>query len=149
MVALLQAVHHRPALQRHLSHVCRHRRVGRHKLRSEAVEANPKNDTAWYNLCNALITRWRGDRQGNSLPEALTAGETAVRLGGNRYNYACALAVVGRVSEALDELAESLKRGEITKAEVAADVDWEHLRDDPRFIKLIGHPPDEAAPVDR
>jgi len=59
------------------------------------------------------------------------------------YNRACALACVGRVDEAFEQLDRALDRDvsaggeDLTREWVTEDGDLEAIRDDPRFAALI------------
>ncbi|MEE8452273.1 MAG: hypothetical protein V3R99_10175 [Thermoguttaceae bacterium] len=104
----------------------------------KAVEANPKNSVGWNNLSSQLSDSWRETGRQESLAEALEAARGAVALGEKHYNLACALALTGSTDEAIDELAGCFERGEIERAHVEKDLDWDGLREQPRFRALMG-----------
>ncbi len=91
---------------------------------------------ALYSKSNLLIQRWYRSRDPKILDQSLAAGRRAVELGGQHYNYACALALSGQHEEAFRQLEIALKNNEIPWTHVAEDLDWNPLQDDPRYVEL-------------
>lgn len=89
-----------------------------------------------HNESNLLILKWRRTKDPEVLKQAFAAGRRAVELGGQHYNYACALALSGQHEEAFKQLEIALENKEIPWSHVTDDLDWKPLQDDPRYIKL-------------
>lgn len=66
----------------------------------------------------------------------------------SEYNRACFYAMCGRAEVALRLLAAALRKRELTRETAWADIDFEMLWEDPRFIKLVGPPPPVRQPPD-
>lgn len=102
----------------------------------QVVKVNPNNGPAWYNLVGQLTSRFRSLGKRQDIEYAIECGRKAVAAINKHYNLACALALGKQHDIAFRELQISLERNEISKAHLAGDPDWEHLRDDPRFKQL-------------
>lgn len=95
--------------------------------------ANPADGQAWFFLGYAR-------HAAGELEPALAAHLTAVKLGfnvsGAAYNAACAQALLGRESEALDSLEKAWQTGFADLANLRADSDLASLREHPRYLAV-------------
>ncbi len=103
----------------------------------KALDIDANDSELWNALSAGYVKQGRESASSNCLVEGLAAARTAVRLGGAHYNLACALAVLGQLDEALQELERSLAANEVTQQFVVVDPDWESLLDNPRFRTLV------------
>jgi len=83
-----------------------------------------------------LFRMWRESKDESLLGEAISAGHRALAMGADSYNLACAFALVGETTEALEMLERSLGKGEISWRQMAKDPAWDALRDQPRYKSL-------------
>jgi len=91
---------------------------------------------AFHTKSLLLVMDWRKTGTPSLLSMAVAAEHESVASGGKTYNLACALALDGQVSEALESLEKSLRDGEMKWSDVEADQDWAHVRSHPRYVEL-------------
>jgi tetratricopeptide (TPR) repeat protein len=100
----------------------------------DLLKVNPENATAFASLSAVCRKLGLAEEAGNAIREAqrLSAGE-------HEYNRACIAAIAGDADAAFELLAAALAAGEVNVEWVREDSDWEELRGDPRFVKLVGN----------
>ena len=91
----------------------------------------------WGNDLGNLAKTKTGKEAEDILMQALEKCKKSVEFGGDSYNLACVYALLKDKTNALFYLEESLKRQEITTAEVLEDKDWEFYREDKDFLKVV------------
>jgi tetratricopeptide (TPR) repeat protein/ketosteroid isomerase-like protein len=105
----------------------------------EVVRDNPDDGGNWFNYGFALHSLKRYE-------EAIKAANKSAELGFRPetafYNIACAHALMGHKDEALTWLEKAISSGFNQDGTVRTDTDLDSIRDDARFKKLIGTPPD-------
>jgi protocatechuate 3,4-dioxygenase beta subunit/tetratricopeptide (TPR) repeat protein len=106
---------------------------------AQIVRDNPDEGQHWFNYGFALHSLKRYD-------EAIKAADKAAALGFQPatalYNIACAHALLGHKDEAFVWLEKALSAGFSQDETLRTDSDLDALRDDARFKKLIGSPPE-------
>ncbi len=99
-----------------------------------AIDVNPKDARAWILGAGGLA------RQGEK-KEALEWAERSVSVGpesaSTAYNFACLLTRYGEYERAIDQLENAVRLGSRNKLYYETDVDFDPLRDHPRFIRLL------------
>jgi Tetratricopeptide repeat len=104
----------------------------------QILRDNPHNGEHWHNYGFALHSLKRYD-------EAIQAWDRSIELGyqpaTGQYNIACARALQGHKDEALAWLEKALNAG-FREESLHTDTDLDSLRNDPRFKKLLGAPPE-------
>ncbi len=120
------------------------RRLGRHGEAAVAarralaamerrVSINPGESRAWYLGATSLM--FLGERE-----RALEWADHAIAVDPNEvstfYNVGCMYAVAGEKDRALANLERAIQLGFAQREWVDNDVDWDSLRDDPRFAKI-------------
>jgi tetratricopeptide (TPR) repeat protein len=112
----------------------------------QIVRANPHNGQYWQNYGFALHSLKRYD-------EAIKAWARSVDLGyqpaTGLYNLACANSLAGRKDEALTWLEKAGDAGFSQEEAIRTDSDLDPLRQDPRFKKIIGTPPEGLSREER
>lgn len=106
----------------------------------EAIKYKLDYHEAYYNWGNALIylAQIKSDSEAEGLyEEAIEKYQQAIKYGGYSYNLACLYALRNRKEEALKYLDRTLSRGDVSEKLVEEDNDWEALRDDPDFKRLL------------
>ena len=111
-----------------------------HALRSRAVVE------LHVRLGSSLLALGRGDEALAALDTAISAFEARLRVGADepftRYYAAAAHALRGEREEALDALEKAVaRRRTFTVARARLEPEWESLRDDERFLRLLGGSP--------
>ena len=119
------------AFLQHVDHALRNRSI---------VEVNMR-------LGGSLLAQGRADEAGAALAAADAAFEARLRVGADdpytRYYSAAAHALRGARDAALDTLAKAVaRRREFTLARARIEPEWESLRGDERFQRLLGVSPD-------
>lgn len=99
-----------------------------------AVRHHPRLGQAWFNLGFAQFALGLGE-------QAAPAFEKAAALGYHKtsslYNVACALALAGHADQAFEWLDKAIAAGFDSWDLIRSDADLDHLRQDPRFQKLL------------
>ena len=112
----------------------------------QVVRDNADDGANWFNYGFALHSLKRCD-------EAIKAADKAVELGYRpataMYNIACAHALMGHKDEALAWLEKSLTTGFVQDELMRTDTDLASIRDDTRFKKLVGSPPEGLSREER
>ena len=106
----------------------------------EAIKYKLDYHEAYYNWGNALIylAQIKSDSEAEGLyEEAIEKYQQAIKYGAYSYNLACLYALRNRKEEALKYLDRTLSRGDVSEKLVEEDNDWEALRDDPDFKRLL------------
>jgi hypothetical protein len=103
---------------------------------ASVVAANPVNGRFWEQYAQALY-------QSKEYKQAIPAYQKALELGagvpGNQaYNIACCYALLGDKESALKWLEQSFALGFRRLENAQTDSDLQTLRDNPRFLKLVG-----------
>ena len=65
--------------------------------------------------------------------------QLAIKNGGSSYNLACLYAIRNKKEEALEYLERSLSRNEVSVKFVEKDKDWDGLRDDSGFKRILSN----------
>ena len=108
----------------------------------QATQINPENYEA-YNIwglaliCLAQTTS--GIEAEKLYNEAFEKFQQAVKNGGSSYYLACLYAIRNKKKEALEYLERSLSRNEISVEFVEKDKDWDGLRDDSDFKRILSN----------
>jgi len=112
----------------------------------QVVHDNPEDGASWFNYGFALHSLKRYE-------EAIKAAEKAAELGFQPatafYNIACAHALMGHKDDALTWLEKAMSTGFNQDGTVRTDTDLDSIRDDARFKKLIGSPPEGLSREER
>ena len=106
----------------------------------KAIEYKPDFHGAYYNWGVALsdLAKIKSGSEAEELYEkAFEKFQQAIKHGGDSYNLACLYALRNRKEEALKYLDLTLSRGEVSVEFVEEDNDWDALRDDPDFKRLL------------
>ena len=106
----------------------------------KSIEYKPDFHGAYYNWGVALsdLAKIKSGSEAEELYEkAFEKFQQAIKHGGDSYNLACLYALRNRKEEALKYLDRTLSRGEVSEKLVEEDNDWEALRDDPDFKRLL------------
>lgn len=121
------------------------------KAYEEALKLNPKIASAYHNLGNIYLAQNKTDqaieyykKAFKIKPDYLTASQTNLaRLertkgkGEAEYSYACVLASLGKVEEALHFLEKAIDKGFSDWDRIKNEPDFQGIKDNPRFQKLI------------
>ena len=105
-----------------------------------ATEYKPDFYGAYYNWGVALsdLAKIKSGSEAEKLyNEAFEKYQQAIKYGGGSYNLACLYALRNRKEEALKYLDHVLSRAEVSVKLVEEDNDWNSLRDDPDFKRLL------------
>ena len=105
-----------------------------------ATEYKPDFHGAYYNWGVALsdLAKIKSGSEAEKLyNEAFEKYQQAIKYGGGSYNLACLYALRNRKEEALKYLDHVLSRAEVSVKLVEEDNDWNSLRDDPDFKRLL------------
>jgi ketosteroid isomerase-like protein/tetratricopeptide (TPR) repeat protein len=112
----------------------------------QIVQANPHNGQHWHNYAFALHSLKRYD-------EAIKAWTTSIEAGFQPatgiYNLACAHSLSGHKDEALALLQKAVDAGFFQEDLIRTDTDLNPIRDDPRFKKILGSPPEGLSREER
>ena len=106
----------------------------------EAIKNKPDYYQAYNNwgaTLESLAESKCGDEKEFLINEAIEKYQQAIKYGGVSYNLACLYALKNRKEEALKYLDRTLSRGEVSAKLVEEDNDWDALRDDPDFKRLL------------
>jgi len=108
---------------------------------SKAVELDP-SDSEKYNSWGAALVDYchliEAKERINILKTAKEKIKKALELGkDNKYNLACVYALMGEKNEALQTLDEVLQKKAITLEHVIKDPDWNNLKNDEDFHKVL------------
>ena len=106
----------------------------------KSIEYKPDFHGAYYNWGVALsdLAKIKSGSEAEELYEkAFEKFQQAIKHGGDSYNLACLYALRNRKEEALKYLDLTLSRGEVSVEFVEEDNDWDALRDDPDFKRLL------------
>lgn len=99
-----------------------------------ALKLEPDDIAAHNNYANLLMAQGK-------YAEAEQHYRKAIELNPDHpkpyYNLACLCSLLGRKEEALTSLREALKRAPILRADAANDPDFQPLRKDPEFRRLV------------
>lgn len=110
------------------------------KKYQKAREYKPDFHEAYANWGYALVylaqTKSGSEAEG-LYDEAIEKYQQAIKYGGGSYNLACLYALRNRKEEALKYLDHVLSRAEVSVKLVEEDNDWNSLRDDPDFKRLL------------
>ena len=110
------------------------------KKYQKAREYKPDFHEAYDNWGVALmeLAKIKSDSEAEGLyDEAIEKYQQAIKYGGGSYNLACLYALRNRKEEALKYLDHVLSRAEVSVKLVEEDNDWNSLRDDPDFKRLL------------
>ena len=108
----------------------------------QAVQYKPNFHEAYYNWGNALVnhTQTKSGVEAEKLyNEAFEKYQQAIKNGGSSYNLACLYAIRNKKEEALKYLERSLSRNEASVEFVEKDKDWDGLRDDSDFKRILSN----------
>jgi len=108
----------------------------------QAVQYKPNFHEAYYNWGNALVNHAQtksGVEAEKLYNDAFEKFQQAVKNGGSSYYLACLYAVINKKEEALEYLERSLSRNEISVEFVEKDKDWDGLRDDSDFKRILSN----------
>lgn len=114
----------------------------------DAISTNQKYlqivpDNALIYACIGACYKKLGNDQAyrDHIEMALSKLSSEWEEGQSEYNRACFYAICGKADVALKLLATALRRNQLTPELAWADVDFESLWDDPRFVRLVGSRP--------
>ena len=108
----------------------------------QAVQYKPNFHEAYYNWGNALVNLAQtksGVEAEKLYNEAFEKYQQAIKNGGSSYNLACLYAIRNKKEEALEYLERSLSRHEFSVEFVEKDKDWDGLRDDSDFKRILSN----------
>ena len=107
-----------------------------------ATQLKPDGYEAYYNWGNALVNHAQtksGVEAEKLYNDAFEKFQQAVKNGGSSYYLACLYAVINKKEEALEYLERSLSRNEVSVEFVEKDKDWDGLRDDSDFKRILSN----------
>ena len=108
----------------------------------QAVQINPDRYEAYNNWGLALteLAQLKSGSEAEKLyNEAFKKYQQAIKNGGSSYNLACLYAIRNKKEEALEYLEHSLSRNEVSVEFVEKDKDWDGLRDDSDFKRILSN----------
>lgn len=105
-------------------------------LEINTTNANALNNWSFGLLRYSYLLETEEERK-ITLLEGLEKGKKAYSLGENPYNLSCIYAVLNDKENALKYLKETLERKLIQTNYINNDNDWNNLKSDPDFIKLL------------
>ena len=108
----------------------------------QATQLKPDDHEAYYNWGNALgyLAQTKSGGEAEKLyNEAFEKYQLAIKNGGKVYNLACLYAIRNKKEEALKFLERSLSRNEVSVKFVEKDKDWDGLRDDSDFKRILSN----------
>ena len=91
----------------------------------------------WGNALMKLARTKSGSEAKELYDEVIDKYQQAIKYGGRSYKLARLYALGNRKEDALKYLDRALSRGEVSEKLVEEDNDWEALRDDPDFKRLL------------
>ena len=106
----------------------------------KATESTLDSHEIYNNWGVALmeLAKIKSDSEAEGLyDEAIEKYQQVIKYGGHSYNLACLYALRNRKEDALKYLDLTLSRGEVSVKLVEEDNDWNSLRDDPDFKRLL------------
>ena len=108
----------------------------------QATQLKP-DDHKTYDSWGSALTKLAQLKSGNEAEklynEAFEKLQQAIKNGGPSYNLACLYAIRNKKEEALKYLERSLSRNEISVEFVEKDKDWDGLRDDSDFKRILSN----------
>ena len=107
-----------------------------------ATQLKPDDHKAYYNWGNALsnLAQTKSGIEAEKLyNEAFEKFQQGIKNGGDFYNLACFYAVRNKKEEALKYLERSLSRRDVSVEIVEKDKDWDGLRDDSDFKRILSN----------
>ena len=107
-----------------------------------AAQLKPDGYKAYYNWGVALaeLAQLKSGNEAEKLyNEAFEKFQQAIKNGGSSYNLACLYAIRNKKEEALKYLERSLSRREFSVEFVEKDKDWDGLRDDSDFKRILSN----------
>ena len=107
-----------------------------------ATQLKPDDHEAYYNWGNALVNLAQTKSGGEAeklYNEAFEKYQLVIKNGGKVYNLACLYAIRNKKEEALKFLERSLSRNEVSVKFVEKDKDWDGLRDDSDFKRILSN----------
>ena len=108
----------------------------------QATQIRPDDYEAYYNWGVAL-TKLAQTKSGSEAEKLYTKAfekyQQAVKNGGSSYNLACLYAIRNKKEEALKYLERSLSRNEVSVKFVEKDKDWDGLRGDSDFKRILSN----------
>ena len=107
-----------------------------------ATQIKPDYHEAYYNWGLALrsLAQRKFDNEPEKLyEEAIEKHYQAIKNGGGSYNLACLYAIRNKKEEALKYLERSLSRNEVSVEFVEKDKDWDGLRGDSDFKRILSN----------
>ena len=108
----------------------------------QATQLKPDDHEAYYNWGNALVNLAQTKSGGEAeklYNEAFEKYQLAIKNGGKVYNLACLYAIRNKKEEALKFLERSLSRNEASVEFVEKDKDWDGLRGDSDFKRILSN----------
>ena len=108
----------------------------------KAVQSEPDYHEAYDNWGMALsgLAQLKSDSEAEKLyNEAFEKYQQAIKNGGKFYNLACLYAIRNKKEEALKYLERSLSRHDVSVEIVEKDKDWDGLRDDSDFKRILSN----------
>ena len=107
-----------------------------------ATQLKPDKHEAYYNwgFALTLLAQTRSGVEAEKLyNKAFEKFQQAVKNGGSSYYLACLYAVRNKKEEALEYLERSLSRNEVSVKFVEKDKDWDGLRGDSDFKRILSN----------
>ena len=104
-----------------------------------AASLAPDDGDVYDNWSAALLRLYHQSpeiEKNTILSQALTVAEKACSLSGDSYNLSCAYALLNDSFNAFKYLEQALRNEEISFSHVIEDNDWDHLRNNAKYIKL-------------
>lgn len=108
----------------------------------KAVQSKPDYHEAYDNWGMALsgLAQLKSNSEAEKLyNEAFEKYQQAIKNGGKFYNLACLYAIRNKKEEALKYLERSLSRHDVSVEMVEKDKDWDGLRDDSGFKRILSN----------
>ncbi|MFP3838545.1 TPR end-of-group domain-containing protein, partial [Prevotella intermedia] len=108
----------------------------------QATQLKPDDHEAYDNwgiTLTELAQLKSGSEAEKLYNEAFEKYQQAIKNGGKFYNLACLYAIRNKKEEALKYLEHSLSRNEVSVEFVEKDKDWDELRDDSDFKRILSN----------
>jgi serine/threonine protein kinase/Flp pilus assembly protein TadD len=103
------------------------------KLMEDRLELNPDDPRAWILAATSYAAGGDREQTENAIRRAFAIDNDALTV----YNAACAYALLGDKEKALDNLETAVKSGWRHREWLLHDSDFDFVRDDPRFKKIL------------
>jgi len=117
-------------------------KLGKYDKRIDKFAREPRNGEEWWERAYHL---YRNDRYADAAVAFRRAAEEGHRPDTSLYNAACSFALLGDADHALSSLKEAIDAGWDDIDKIAEDSDFDPIRSDPRFTRVVNDSTGEIA----